>query len=88
MRIIKGLLTVNPKERLTFEEIKKQPWIQQGIPKQQPVPYQSLTVKPMKNKQAPVSKNLTFDAANEAKQRARREQSSLDPPQNNHTSLQ
>jgi len=27
VRIIKGLLTVNPKERLTFEQIKAEPWI-------------------------------------------------------------
>ena len=27
VRIIKGLLTVNPKERLTFAQIKAEPWI-------------------------------------------------------------
>ena len=28
VQIIKGLLNVNPKERLTFDQIKRQPWIQ------------------------------------------------------------
>ena len=32
VQIIKGLLTVDPEERLDFEQIKKEPWIQQGIP--------------------------------------------------------
>ena len=27
VRIIKGLLTVSPKERLTFEQIRAQPWL-------------------------------------------------------------
>lgn len=34
VKMIKGLLTVDPKKRLTFEEIKKEQWIQQGIPVQ------------------------------------------------------
>ena len=33
VRIIKGLLTVNPKERLTFQQIRKEPWLEQGMPK-------------------------------------------------------
>ena len=32
VKIIKGLLTVNPKKRLTFAQIKEETWIKQGIP--------------------------------------------------------
>jgi len=44
VRIIKGLLTVNPKERLTFEGIRNQPWLQQGKP-EVPTPKQSILPK-------------------------------------------
>ena len=35
VKIIKGLLTVNPKKRLTFAQIKEEAWIKQGIPANQ-----------------------------------------------------
>ena len=34
VRIIKGLLTVDPEERLTFAQIREEPWMQQAIPNQ------------------------------------------------------
>jgi len=66
VRIIKGLLTVNPKERLTFDQINSEPWLQQGKP---------VLVPPQKKH----IKNMTYDAMVEKKRRSRQNSVTLEP---------
>lgn len=60
-----GLLTVDPKKRLTFEKILKEPWLQQGIPKQVVRSQSSQKPQLLQGKHA---KNMTYDQAMEQKQ--------------------
>ena len=79
VKMIKGLLTVEPKKRLTFPQIKDEPWLQQGKPVVvAPKPKTSLL--PAKH-----SKNMTYDEAIEQKRQARKEFDSLDPIKNNRS---
>ena len=77
VKMIKGLLTVEPKKRLTFSQIKDEPWLQRCKPVVvQPKPKTSLL--PAKH-----SKNMTYDEAIEQKRQARKEFDSQDPIKNN-----
>ena len=78
VKMIKGLLTVEPKKRLLFSQIKDEPWLQQGKPVVPPKPKTSLL--PAKH-----SKNMTYDEAIEQKRQARKEFDSLDPIKNNRS---